>query len=171
MRKKYSMKEANNVAKRASREIEEYLLSLDVTIDVRNVEEDPYYREKDIDLIWYRNQNGKKLTTMIEIKGDRYYYTGNYFLETISNKSKQTPGCFMYTEADYVFYYFIEEKELHILPMPLSRNWFMTNINRFKERETSTPVGNNDYYITVGRLVNRQLMQNEVPGIKVISLK
>ncbi|MGG3736828.1 hypothetical protein [Aeribacillus pallidus] len=170
MRKRYTMNEANSVAKRASRDIEEYLKSFPYTINVINVEDDPIYREKDIDLLWNWYNNGKKVTTKIEVKGDRYYRTGNYFFETVSNKSKGTPGCFMYTEANFVFYYFVDEKELHILPMPETRDWFIENMDKFVERETSTPVGNT-VYITVGRLVNRDLLQENVKWVRVISLK
>jgi hypothetical protein len=168
MRKKYSMNEASNVAKIAAEDIERFLISLKETIRVTNVEDDPVYRDKDIDLIWKWEKNGEEKTTTIEIKGDRYHYTGNYFLETISNKSKGTPGCFIYTEADYVFYYFVDKKELHVLPMPSTKEWFLKNINQFTEKETSTPFNNgNGFYITVGRLVNRELLQNSVAGVKV----
>ncbi|MGI2747623.1 hypothetical protein ACRS52_02450 [Bacillus cytotoxicus] len=166
MRKKYTMNEAANVAKKAATDITNFLKTFEETIDVINVEDDEQYRTKDIDLLWIRNKNGVKKTTTIEIKGDRYHYTGNYFLETISNKSKGTSGCFMYTEADYIFYYFVDERELHVLPMPKTREWFINNMDNFKERETSTPIGN-DYYITVGRLVNRNYLQRHVQGVKI----
>ena len=90
-------------------------------------------------------------------------------METISNQSKNTPGCFLYTEADLVFYYFIEIKELHIFPMPESRDWFILNMNRFNERKTSTPVENCSYF-TIGRLVPRDVMQKEVQNIKIVNL-
>ena len=35
--------------------------------------------------------------------GDRYLNTRNFFFETYSNREKQTPGCLMHTEADYIF--------------------------------------------------------------------
>lgn len=166
---KYSMDEANNVAKKASSEIEAYLQTLSNTVDVINVENDEAYRRKDIDLLWVHKENDSKRITSIEIKGDRWYKTGNYFLETISNKSKGTPGCFMYTEADFIYYYFVTERELHILPMPETKNWFIKNINRFVQKETSTPV-NGQYYITVGRLVPRRMLQNEVSGAKIVNI-
>ncbi|PWA09676.1 hypothetical protein DCC39_12585 [Pueribacillus theae] len=170
MIKKYSMRDTLDIADAAAKDIEQWLKTFEETIDVMNVENDEDYQLKDIDLLWIKqNRDGSKRTITIEVKGDRYYRTGNYFLETISNKKKNTPGCFMYTEADYVFYYFVDEKELHVLPMPRTRDWFIRNLHHFKERETSTPVGDG-HYITVGRLVNRNELQKHVQGARVLKL-
>ena len=163
------MDEAASVAKKASSDIEIYLRKLKETVDVKNVEDNDVYRRKDIDLLWIHKRNNAYITTAIEIKGDRWHKTGNYFLETISNKSKGTPGCFMYTEADFIYYYFVGQRELHILPMPEARNWFVKNIGRFKEKDTSTPV-NGQFYTTVGRLVPRRTLQNEVPGVMIVKI-
>lgn len=54
----YSMDEAVNVSIRASLDIEKYLRSLPNTTDVINVEKDPFYMEKDIDILWTYNKNG-----------------------------------------------------------------------------------------------------------------
>lgn len=164
------MAHASKVAKQAAIDIERFLLSNPATVKVQNVEENKEYQTKDIDLIWtWKKEGEEERETSIEIKGDRYHSTGNYFLETVSNKSKATPGCFMYTEADYIFYYFVTVKELHILPMPAAREWFEANIEQFRESETSTP-GSYGSYITVGRLVNREKLQKNVSGVKVIKI-
>lgn len=163
------MSETDAVGKKGTLDIEIYLKKLPETVKVINVEDETNYRKKDIDLIWNRNIESQIIETKIEVKTDRYARTGNYFLETISNESKNTPGCFLYTEADLIFYYFIKNKELHILPMPESRDWFILNMKRFKERRTSTPVENGSYF-TVGRLVPRDVMQKEVQNIKIVNL-
>ena len=168
--KKYSMKNTENIAKRAASDIEDYLRAKKETVSVENVEDNPDYRKKDIDLIWKYSKNGIIKEIAIEIKGDRYYRTGNYFFETISNEGKGTPGCFLYTEANCIFYYFLDEKELHILPMPRTKKWFLEKINEFKERKTSTPVGNGEFYVTVGRLVPRRRVKEEVKGLRIINL-
>jgi hypothetical protein len=170
--RQYSMRAASAVALQATTDLEIYLRNKPETIEVLNVEDDPTCRAQDIDLIWMvRRPDGSQTVTTIEIKGDRYYHTGNYFLETISNEAKNTPGCFLYTAADYVFYYFVEEKELHVLPMPATRDWFLQHLQAFREKKTSTPVGRADFYVTVGRLVPRSLLRKEVTGVKIISLK
>jgi len=169
--RQYSMQAATAVAIQAAQDIEAYLRKLPQTTDVINVENDLAYRTKDIDLLWFlKRANGSFAAVTIEIKGDRYYHTGNYFLETVSNESKKSPGCFLYTEADFVFYYFVKEKELHILPMPGTREWFWLHLNQFREKRTSTPVSSSASYVTVGRLVPRELVLKEVPGVRIIKL-
>ncbi|SFG43264.1 hypothetical protein SAMN05421739_102503 [Pontibacter chinhatensis] len=165
------MRDASEIANRAASAIERKLWSQPSTVDVVNVEDDAAYQSKDIDILWRRKlEDGSIKTIKIEVKGDRHYYTGNYFLETISNESKGTPGCFMYTEADFVYYYFVDEGELHILPMPATRDWFKKHLSQFKERKTSTPVGNGKHYVTVGRLVPRHVVLANVPGVKILKL-
>lgn len=159
---------ASKVADEAAAAVEALLRKQARTLAVRNVENDPFYRTKDIDILWeVQLDDGSTKTVSIEVKGDRWYQTGNYFFETISNEGKGTPGCFMYTEADYVYYYFVEEREVHILPMPATREWFKERLENFRERKTSTPVGSGEAYITVGRLVPRKLLLAEVEGVQV----
>ncbi|WP_336784146.1 hypothetical protein [Paenibacillus illinoisensis] len=158
---KYTMKETMDVAKQASLEIEQYLWQQPETLGVVNLEDDPYFQALDIDLAW----ETKDGVFLVEIKGDRYYRTGNYFFEVVSNQSKNSLGCFMYTEADFVFYYFIDEKELHVLPMPQTREWFNENKDRYQQKTVSTSVGTGRYF-TVGKLVPR----DEVKGKQVVNL-
>lgn len=115
------MHEGMQVAKLAATDIEAWLKSKPETISVQNVELEPAFQQIDVDLIW-TTQNGSK---KIEIKGDRLHKTRNFFFETHSNLEKGTPGCFMYTEADYLFYYFVTPRLLYWLPMPATRNWFV----------------------------------------------
>jgi hypothetical protein len=165
MTRKITMQEAVAVAERASHDIENWLHTFEDTLAVTNVENVPEYQDMDIDLIW----KTKKKTFKIEIKGDRWHKTGNFFFETKSNKEKNTPGCFIYTRADFIFYYFTEPKILYSLPMPATREWFNANVQRFKERETTTPV-NDGSYTTVGRLVPINIVCEEVKGIKKVEL-
>ncbi|MFW6028920.1 MAG: hypothetical protein ACOCRO_01560 [Halanaerobiales bacterium] len=166
MTRKYYMKDAVNIADQAANDIEKWLKKQNYTIEVYNVEENGYYRNIDVDLIWASTSG----TFKIEIKGDRWDKTGNFFFETYSNKEKGTPGCFIYTEANYVFYYFVKTKVLYVLPMPKIRKWFLRNINRFKERATTTPLGNGEQYTTVGRLVPISDVLKDNPDVKKMDL-
>jgi len=168
--RKYAMSAASAVAAKAADAVEAFLRKHPATRKVVNVEADAAYQAKDIDLLWQFESKGAVKEVSIEIKGDRWHKTGNYFFETISNEGKATPGCFMYTEANYIYYYFVEERELHVLPMPATRNWFVQHLNDFKERKTSTPIGNKDAYVTVGRLVPRKRVLAEVPHVRVVQL-
>lgn len=164
--RQYTMNDSLIVAKKASADIECYLRKNSETLNVINVENDPEYQGKDIDLIWITHDK----TLTIEVKGDRWDNTGNFFFETLSNKEKGTPGCFIYSQADLLYYYFTRIKVLYCIPMIESRKWFLSNINRFKERETHTPIGNG-FYTTVGRLVPINALLNEVTNIEKYQIK
>ena len=161
MNRQITMNNGMEVAKQAAAEIESWLKKYRGTIGVANVENHPDFQKADIDLIWV----SKRGTDTIEIKADRWQETGNFFFETESNKERGTPGCFLYTEANYVFYYFVNSRMLYILPMPQTREWFLANKDRFEERETTTPAGSGSY-TTVGRLVPIETVVGEVPEVK-----
>ncbi|WP_233258568.1 hypothetical protein [[Phormidium] sp. ETS-05] len=162
----YTMQEASGVARQATADITQWLQSLPETIQLQNVENDPNYQQIDVDLL-LTTTNG---SYQLEIKGDRWHKTGNFFFETHSNKEKNTPGCFMYTQANYLLYYFVTPRTLYILPMPETRNWFAANIYSFRERSTTTPVYGGGHYTTVGRLVPIQTVIQEVQGVKYYQL-
>ncbi|MDF5729747.1 MAG: hypothetical protein PUP92_17495 [Rhizonema sp. PD38] len=94
----YSMNNGMQVAKKATSDITTWLLNKSETINVQNVEHNSNYQKKDIDLIW----TTQKGDILVEIKGDRWHDSGNFFFETHSNFERGTPGCFMYTEANSV---------------------------------------------------------------------
>jgi hypothetical protein len=162
----YSMVEGLGVANQASADIEAWLRRKPETINVLNVEHDPDYQRRDIDLIWVTQTS----EILVEVKGDRWDKTRNFFFETHSNQEKNTPGCFLYTEADWLFYYFVHTRQLYRLPMPKTREWFKITMGRFRERSTTTSVGNS-HYTTVGRLVPITTVMLEVPGVKMEMLK
>lgn len=160
------LSDANQVAQQAAQQIEAWLLHFEETEEVINVENIAKYQNQDIDLIWRTKSKSLK----IEIKGDRWHQTGNFFFETHSNEEKNTPGCFIYTQSDYIFYYFITTQLLYALPMPATRTWFIGKMTQFKERKTTTPV-KSGFYTTVGRLVPIKQVLKEVKGVKKADLK
>ena len=160
------MQERNVVAHRAAQEIENWLKKNPKTLAVINVENLIQYQAIDIDIIWKTINREIK----IEIKGDTYSGDKNFFLETFSNKEKNTAGCFLYTQADYVFYYFVKPKKLFIFGMPQTREWFLEHIHKFREVETQTAIGNNQYYTTVGRLVPVKTLMSNVKSTKFYQL-
>ena len=136
---------------------------------VKDIQDNLQLRNTDIDLLLININNINKLKIYkIEVKSDRCYNTHNYFFETISNKTKNTVGCFLYSEADYLFYYFQNEKELHMLPFKKTRKWFCENKDRF---QTKCPATRNNkgqiLYRTEGKIVPRSIVRNEVGGIVV----
>lgn len=141
------------------------------TVAVHSVEEDPTYQPYDVDLLWSVVEHGRLRTIPIEVKGDTYHHTGNFFFETVSNEGKTTAGCFLYTAAKWLFYYFINTGRLYCLPLDRAQPWFAHNDDRFEERRTSTPINrtaaDRDHYITVGKLVPIDVVLAEVPGVLV----
>jgi hypothetical protein len=155
-----------SVARRATANVTHFLETYwPQTVAVHNVEADPAYQQVDVDLLWtVMSGNGRLRTISIEIKGDRYHRTGNFFFETVSNAEKNTPGCFLYTRATWLFYIFVEVGALYCLPMQQARPWFLHNQERFREQRTSTPVGT-ESYVTIGCLVPIQTVLEEVRGV------
>jgi len=160
----YKMKDTLSIASIATNDITEYLTNRDSILKVINVEDNKYCQIKDIDLIII-DKNFKAST--IEIKGDTYHHTGNYFFEIVSNTVKNTEGCFLYTEAKYIFYYFIHIRELHILKTNIVREWFLNNIKRFPSYFTRTIVNQNSYN-TEGKLVPIHIVSREIGNTKII---
>ncbi len=169
--RRYSMAEASAVEAEAIGAIVHYLQQRPGTVEIRDVRADPQHRAADVDLLWtWRDQAGRLHTSRLEVKADRWHGTGNFFFETQSNKGRGTPGCFLYTQADYLLYYFVGPRLLYILPMPDTRDWFLSHQDRFPERETATPAGEGEQYITVGRLVPISEVLAHVPGVKTRQL-
>lgn len=166
----YTMDSRVEIADRGTGEIVSVLEKMPHTIAVINVEKDKYFQKKDIDILWIYKNNGKEHMKRIEIKVDTYSESGNYFIETVSNMDKNTKGCFLYTEAEFLFYYFIHSKELNIIPMTFAREWFLKNEQRFRESELKTAVGRNGYR-SKGRLVPKKVLNKEVSGVKTIIFK
>jgi hypothetical protein len=72
------------------------------------------------------NCSAGKLWT-IEIKAEEENRHGNFFLETWSNRSRFTPGWMFTSHADWLFYYFLEEKELFTMDFSKLKMWaFLT---------------------------------------------
>jgi len=168
MPNKYTFDEKNEFSKKGVKVVENYLNSLSQTKSIKNVENEKKYQYIDVDLIWKCIFNNTSYELLVEVKADSWL-TGNFWLETHSNKEKGTLGCFLKTKSDFYFYYFTENDTLYILPTKASQNWFKININRFEISDTTTVDGHlNHHHTTVGRLVPINTMLKEVNDIKVI---
>jgi hypothetical protein len=164
--KQHNIQYTTNIAKRAAADVTYFLQSVwPQTVVVHNVEEDAAYQAHDVDLLWTVLEKERMRVIPVEVKGDRYHRTGNFFFETVSNEGKGTPGCFLYTKAEWLFYYFVEIGTLYCLPMVEVRPWFVQNMGRFKEQRTSTPTYSGESYVTIGRLVPIKIVLAEVEGV------
>lgn len=171
MTKAYYFHDKNEFSKKGI-EVVTNLLKKDIqTIQVDNVESDPTYQKEDVDLIWkYKDHNNNIIVEKIEVKTDNYN-TGNFWLETLSNKELKTQGCFLKSYAKNYYYYFTSTKELYIIPIKDARDWFEENYHRFRESETTTKTETGQYsHTTVGRIVPIAIMMSEVKSINRIKL-
>ncbi|MCB8942439.1 MAG: hypothetical protein H6658_01560 [Ardenticatenaceae bacterium] len=164
--KQHNITSTTAIAHRAAADVTQFLQTVwPQTVAVHNVEEEAAYQLHDVDLLWTVLEKERLRVIPVEVKGDRYHRTGNFFFETISNEGKGTPGCFLYTKAEWLFYYFLEIGKLYCLHMEKVRPWFLANMHRFKEQRTSTPTRSGSSYVTIGRLVPITTVLAEVEGV------
>jgi hypothetical protein len=162
----YSMQSVRGAADRAMAVAREFLLAEDALADLHDVQEDPRFQARGIDLLWART-DGQLLG--VEVKGDRQAVRrGNYFFELVSNLEKNTPGCFLYSNANLLLYVFLQTLEVHALPLAATRRWFLANAARYPLRHTRTTLGT-EGYSTVGALVPVRDVLRGVEGARRIS--
>jgi len=137
---------------------------------VHSVEEDPRYQPLGIDLLWVIPERSFLRSVTVEVKGDRYEKTGNFFFETVSDLGRSTTGGFVITRAEWLFYYFINSGTLYCLPMEVVKPWFVTNMGRFRERIAQSQ-RDQSHWRTAGRLVPIATALQEVPAIKMFQQK
>jgi len=138
-----------------------YLKSLDETLFVIDVDEDPEYRLKDIDLLWvgYRSNF---MSCSVEVKADSYS-TGNLVLEVLSNKESGVDGWLYKSQADYLFYNFVNEGDLYIFKLPDVRDWFDSRKDDYRLISARTGRGSG-VYTTVSHLVPVSVLRENLGG-------
>jgi len=149
------------VGKKGENIVYDWLMSRESVKNVIDVSDDRDYQKKDIDYI-VQFHKGKNVS--IEIKCDTYYHTGNFFLELISNDNKGTEGCLIYTEADYLFYFFDKVNILYIIPVKELQQWISENKDsgRFRKKKCGNYINGRYVYSSVGLLVNRDTLCEEI---------
>jgi len=164
----YSMQAVQHAASRAVELVRGFLVHEVAGSQVHDVQEDPRFQHRGVDLLWER-PGGDVLG--VEVKGDRQGgRRGTYFLELISNAEKDTPGCFLYSAADLLAYVFLDRHELHLLPLPATRAWFLARASEFPLRHARTRVGRFSY-TTVGATVPARRLLSEVDGSRRMNLR
>jgi hypothetical protein len=129
----------------------------DKVIDVRD---DKEYRQKDIDFVVI---DGDKEFT-VEVKGDKYVGTSRrIFLETVSNRKKETLGCFLKSEADVWVYCALSANEMGVneaywLPHPKVKAWFLENETMFKKHRVQFSYADGRF-VTLEQLEEAELIQ------------
>lgn len=164
--KSYCFYSKNNDSKKTESLIADFFRSKGyLMLDVSNMKG---YQEKDIDFLAYINGE-RDSQVKLEVKSDTYN-SPNYFAEVISNTTKNTLGCWLNTQADYLLYYFEYNKELHIIPVKEAQEYVLNNYDNLKSTFTSTKTKNGKIlYYTEGKLINKKKLQ-KVLDITVLNL-
>ena len=136
------------------------------TIHIHDIQDDPRYQPIGIDLLWLVEAASSSCAITVEVKGDTNDHTGNFFIETVSDVAKNTPGAFIACKAEWYFYYFINTKTLYCIPMMIAKPWFEKNKASFKERfSNSTRAGRT--WKTKGCLVPKYAIENEIEDLRI----
>lgn len=127
---------------------------------VKDVRKDKEYQAKDIDYI----VSDEESDTPIDVKSDKYYETNNYFIETMSNIELNKIGWGYSSLADFIFIYYPDGDELHVINMFALRPWLIRNAGKCKEKTNATKSkwNNKVLYHSQGILVNRQKLMREI---------
>ena len=161
---KNSFQYQNSIASKASSEIYTFLKNRKNVIDVINIERNRNFQCNGVDLICFKKELNTIKAQSIEIKADAHFNTNKYFLEVVGNDSKGVPGGIIYTIADYIFYYFIGIKELHVIERIHLQHWIYNNGKRLNYIDVPTVDKNNNFlYNTTGALVSYELLKNTIP--------
>lgn len=128
---------------------------------VHDVQNDPRFQHRGVDLLWERP--GQQVLG-VEVKGDRQgFRRGTYFFELISNAEKDSPGCFLYSIADLLVYVFVDVQQVHVLELKAVREWFVSRAKDFPLKTAKTRTGAN-LYTTVGASVPVKEVKKAVPN-------
>lgn len=137
-------------------------------VRIENVEDQPLYQKKDIDLLVhsYRPRTMDSAVSSIEIKADTYAAgdfpgrrdQGNFFFELVSNdtRSPRTPGCFVYCEADHFYYLFLATGTLYTFDCKALQQSVLKRIGFDANRFLNSP---------------RSLTEISMPGLKHTSTR
>ncbi len=161
MPRAYSMRGVQGAADRAVRLATDFLALKAPGSLVHDVQEDPRFQHRGVDLLWDRRDGTPVLG--VEVKGDRQgRRRGNYFFELISNAEKGSPGCFLYSTADLLVYVFLDVREVHCLTLSEVRDWFVPLAKQYPLKSAKTRTGAN-LYTTVGAIVPLRDVKAGVP--------
>lgn len=116
-----------------------YLSNHSSTINLIDVSKDKWFQQFDIDFLW---QDTEYNIFKIEVKTDTLAdKTGNMVYEIWSDKRTHSKGCFEKTEADYIFYYLINNRTLYVFNTKELREWVLEHTNNLKQ----TDMGDNAF--------------------------
>lgn len=166
MGRSFSMRGVLGAGERAVQHARAWMLESEPGSRVHDVQADPRFQHRGVDLLWELPSGQVR---GVEVKGDRQARRRRYFFELISNLQRDTPGCFLYSQADLMVYVFLAQGELHVLPLPAVREWFLPRAKGYELIHTHTQTGP-IRYTTVGASVPVAEVLQAVPGVQHVRL-
>lgn len=125
----HNFKESLEVGSGGERLIESFIWTLPSIKKVENVSGVEKYRAKDIDFVVTTTQDD---IVTYELKTEpTAYYTGNFFYEYVCNVEKKTPGCFIFSEADYWMSFIPQSGMLYVFPLIEYREYVLESAKNF----------------------------------------
>lgn len=159
----HSFGQSMKVGKVGEKVISKYLMENKNIKELLDVRSDRAYQKIDVDYI-AKMADGKEY--QIEIKTDSYD-SGNIYYETLSSEETGSAGCFEKTEADFLFYYFMQTDKLYIFSMNEYREWFNLMRLEFDQKGYKKAVRNRGYkdstYTSIGYAYPLALLDNLKP--------
>ena len=163
MEKIHNFKESLVIGELGEVKILDYLQRSAAVENIIDVRDNKMYRDIDVDLLV---QMATGMELKLEIKTDTYR-SGNMYYETVSAEETGSIGGFEKTQADYMFYYFINLQTLYILEMNEYRNWFGSKKEEFDflgyQKKPKNARWNGSTYTSVGYAFPVSILENENP--------
>jgi len=128
---------------------------------LHDVEAEPRFQNLGVDLLW----ETPSALLGVEVKGDRSR-GHRFFFELVSNFEKNTPGCFLYSKADWLLYVFLPLRRLYALPLPAVREWLIPIAPTFPLQKAHTRTGP-IAYTTLGVTVPVAVLLQALPQTEV----
>ena len=123
-----------------------------------DVRKDKIYQIKDIDYL-VRVDN---FSTSVDVKSDKRFETGNYFIETFSSVEKNIIGWGFGSQAEYIIVYYPTVCELHLIDMYALKTWLVANAGKYRTITNATRREDGTMYHSQGIVVNRQKLMDEI---------
>lgn len=150
----------------------QYLQESDTVEDIQDVRSDKAYQKIDVDFV-ITMTNGEVFK--IEVKTDTYK-SGNIYYETMSSVETDSIGCFEKTEADFLFYYFVNLQTLYVFSMPEYKEWFNLKEADFKaagyQKHVKNRAGKDKQYTSIGYAFPYSLFDEEpLPWVRKLTVQ
>jgi len=125
---------------------------------IHNVQEEVRFQGLGVDLLWEKQA---QTVEGVEVKGDRSRGK-RFFFELVSNFEKNTPGCFLYSQAHWLLYVFLPLSHLYVLPLAATRAWLLPLARSFPLQKAHTRTGP-IFYTTLGITVPVPTLMQALP--------